>query len=60
MRPCGRAAGTLRLSLSMPLMSELAAMPDAALEARLERDLSLIGAAISASAATTLTQREVA
>ncbi|SNS60735.1 hypothetical protein [Sphingopyxis indica] len=60
MLPCGRAAGTLRLSLSMPLMSELAAMPDAALEARLERDLSLIGAAISASAATTLTQREVA
>lgn len=58
--PCGRAAGTLRLSLSMPLMAELAAMPDAAIEARLERDLSLIGAAISASAATALTQREVA
>ena len=46
----GRAAGTLRLSLSMPMMTELAALSDAALDERLHRELSLVGAAISASA----------
>src|SRR3546814_2277789 len=37
--PCGRAAGTLRLSLSMPLIVELAALPDPVLDARLDRDM---------------------
>lgn len=52
--PNGEAAGTLRLSLSMPLISELAMLPDRALDERLDRDLSLAGAAISAAAAQTL------
>lgn len=47
----GRAAGTLRLSLSMPMMVEMAGLDDAALETRLDRDMGLIGAAISAAAA---------
>ena len=47
----GRSAGTLRLSLSMPVIAEMAGLDDAALDARLDRDLSLIGAAISAAAA---------
>jgi len=58
--PCGRTAGTLRLSLSMPLICELAALSDAALNARLNRDLSLIGAAISAAASHELDERRVA
>lgn len=56
----GRAAGTLRLSLSMPLIAELAALPDPALDERLDRDMALVGAAISAAAATTLDKRETA
>lgn len=47
----GRAAGTLRLSLSMPVMVEMAGLDDAALDARLDRDMGLVGAAISAAAA---------
>lgn len=47
----GRAAGTLRLSLSMPMMVEMATLDDAALDTRLDRDMGLIGAAISAAAA---------
>ena len=47
----GRIAGTLRLSLSMPLLTEMAGLPDGALDARLDRDMSLIGAAISAAGA---------
>jgi len=47
----GLAAGTLRLSLSMPMMVEMAALDDAALDTRLDRDMGLIGAAISAAAA---------
>ena len=47
----GRAAGTLRLSLSMPMMVEMAALDDAALETRFDRDMGLVGAAISAAAA---------
>jgi hypothetical protein len=47
----GRAAGTLRLSLSMPMMVEMAALDDAALDTRLDRDMGLVGAAISASSA---------
>ena len=47
----GRAAGTLRLSLSMPMMVEMATLDDAALETRLDRDMGLVGAAISAAAA---------
>ena len=52
--PGGGAAGTLRLSLSMPLITDLAELPMAALDARLDRDLSLVGAAISAAASMTL------
>lgn len=52
--PDGRMAGTLRLSLSMPLMTEMAALGDAALEERLDRDMSLVGAAISAAGAMVL------
>lgn len=52
--PGGGAAGTLRLSLSMPLITDLAELPTAALDARLDRDLSLVGAAISAAASMTL------
>ncbi len=50
----GRMAGTLRLSLSMPLIVEMAAMDDPALDERLYRDMSLVGAAISAAGALTL------
>lgn len=50
----GRMAGTLRLSLSMPLISELAELDDATLDHRLESDMGLVGAAISAAAANTL------
>ena len=49
--PDGRAAGTLRLSLSMPMMVDLAGLDDAALDARFDRDMGLVGAAISAAAA---------
>lgn len=58
--PDGRVAGTLRLSLSMPLMSDLAALSDAALEERLDRDMSLAGAAISAAASKALSERHAA
>lgn len=47
----GRMAGTLRLSLSMPLFAEMADLPDAALDTRLDRDMALVGAAISAAGA---------
>lgn len=50
----GRMAGTLRLSLSMPLISEMADMDDRALDERLDRDMALVGAAISAAGALTL------
>ncbi|WP_432767796.1 MAG: hypothetical protein HEQ22_10170 [Sphingopyxis sp.] len=53
MMPDGRAAGTLRLSLSMPLIAELAVLPPAAIDARLDSDMTLVGAAISAAASTT-------
>lgn len=58
--PDGRVAGTLRLSLSMPLMSELAALSDVALDERLDRDMSLVSAAISAAASTALSERHAA
>lgn len=48
--PDGRAAGTLRLSLSMPMMVEMAALDAAAIDARFDRDMGLVGAAISAAA----------
>lgn len=50
----GRMAGTLRLSLSMPLIVDMAAMDDIALDERLDREISLVGAAISAAGAMTL------
>ncbi|WP_411339044.1 hypothetical protein V6U71_14080 [Sphingopyxis sp. J-6] len=50
----GRMAGTLRLSLSMPLIVEMAAMDDMGLDQRLDRDMSLLGAAISTAGAMTL------
>lgn len=50
----GRMAGTLRLSLSMPLIIDMAAMDDIALDERLDREMSLVGAAISAAGAMTL------
>lgn len=52
--PAGRSAGTLRLSLSMPLIAELASLHAVALDARLDRDMALIGAAVSAAASMTL------
>jgi len=52
--PDGRPAGTLRLSLSMPLIVEMAALDEIALDMRLDRDMSLVGAAISAAGAMTL------
>lgn len=56
--PDGRAAGTLRLSLSMPMIAEMAAMPDEALDQRLDRDMSLVGSAISAAASATQPKRQ--
>ena len=56
----GRIAGTLRLSLSMPLIAELAPLSAASLDRRLENDMELIGAAISAAAVTTLRQKRPA
>lgn len=56
----GRMAGTLRLSLSMPLIVEMAAFADIALEERLDRDMSLIGAAISAAGAMVLATPQTA
>jgi hypothetical protein len=50
----GRPAGTLRLALSMPLIADLAALPVPALDARLDRDMALVGAAISAAASIAL------
>lgn len=56
--PDGRAAGTLRLALSMPLIAEMADLSDPALETRLDRDMALVGAAISAAAATAASPRQ--
>ncbi|KTE05112.1 hypothetical protein [Sphingopyxis sp. H115] len=56
----GRIAGTLRLSLSMPLMAELAPLRDDLLDERLGGDMTLIGAAISAATAATLGQDQPA
>lgn len=53
----GGIAGTLRLSLSMPLMAELAQLCDEALDQRLENDVALIGAAISTAGTTTLVEK---
>lgn len=58
--PDGRAAGTLRLSLSMPMMVEMAAFDDDRLDARFDRDMGLIGAAISAAATGLETPRPTA
>jgi len=58
--PGGSAAGTLRLSLSMPLIAELAPLPAAALDARLDRDMSLVGAAISAAASVAVAKAKAA
>ncbi len=55
----GRAAGTLRLSLSMPMIAELAALPPVALDERLERDMAVVGAAISSAADTCLASAEL-
>lgn len=55
--PGGGMAGTLRLSLSMPLIAELSALQGPALDTRLNNDMGLIGAAISASASTALCNR---
>lgn len=55
-----RVAGTLRLSLSMPLIAELADLSDAALDTQLDRDMSLIGAAICAATSTVLGNRQTA
>lgn len=52
--PDGRSAGTLRLSLSMPLIAELAALPPPALDRRLGDDMALIEQAIAAAASVTL------
>ncbi len=56
--PDGRVAGTLRLSLSMPLMAELALLQDDLLDQRLENDMALIGAAISAATTTALGRKQ--
>lgn len=58
--PNGAAAGTLRLSLSMPLISELAMLSGTALDARLDRDMALVGAAVSAAAVQTLGMAQAA
>lgn len=58
--PDGRVAGTLRLSLSMPLMAELASLQDDLLDQRLENDMALIGAAISGATTTALGQKQSA
>lgn len=58
--PDGRTAGTLRLSLSMPLIAELASFPLPMLDERLDRDMSLVGAAISASASMALAKPQPA
>lgn len=55
----GRSAGTLRLSLSMPMIAELAALPPVALDERLERDMAVVGAAISSAADTCLASGEL-
>lgn len=56
--PDGRAAGTLRLSLSMPLIAELGALSETALDERLDCDMSLVGAAISAAASMAFAKAE--
>lgn len=53
----GRSAGTLRLSLSMPLIADLAELSPAALDRRLEGDMALIGDAIAAAASATLDRK---
>lgn len=58
--PDGRIAGTLRLSLSMPLIAELALLRDGLLDQRLENDMTLVGAVISAATTTTLGQKQSA
>lgn len=58
--PDGRIAGTLRLSLSMPLIAELASLPDDLLDQRLENDMTLIGTAISVATAATVGQKRPA
>lgn len=55
--PDGRSAGTLRLSLSMPLISDLADLPPAALDARLANDMVLIEQAIATAADVTLDRK---
>jgi hypothetical protein len=42
--------GTIRLSLSMPLITELQAMDDMSLHARLTRDMEQVGDAMLAAA----------
>ena len=56
----GRMAGTLRLSLSMPLIVEMTELNDDALNERLDNDLSLIGAAISAAGAMSFRKPQTA
>lgn len=56
----GRMAGTLRLSLSMPLMTDLSGLSDSALDDRLAADISLVGAVISKAATTTFSTRQPA
>ncbi|MBK6414618.1 hypothetical protein [Sphingopyxis sp.] len=56
----GRAAGTLRLSLSMPLMTELAGLSGAALDERLSRDFALLSAAIAGAASAALSKQAAA
>ena len=58
--PNGRAAGTLRLSLSMPLITELAGLSAPALGERLNRDFALLSAAISAAGSTALSKQGAA
>lgn len=58
--PDGRLAGTLRLSLSMPLICELALLQDGLLDRRLENDMALVGAAISAATTMALGQKQPA
>jgi selenocysteine lyase/cysteine desulfurase len=55
--PDGRSAGTLRLSLSMPLIAEFAALAPAALDRRLGDDMALIERAIAAAADVTLDRK---
>lgn len=55
--PDGRSAGTLRLSLSMPLIAELAALVPAALDQRLGDDMALIERAIAAAADVTFDRK---